>query len=254
MIFTILLIIIVFLVIFLDSYFIDHPISEKKESKKKLKRLYNSKREDNIPGPSPWYYFEDKKIKFSDFELTWKFISQYIPVLKNKKKETVLILGSYSYCQQIPNNKLIIWYTKNNEIKLYIIDAEKLSKIKKPYKDDYPFIVNHSSIIHEFQFNCLEPGEKIFEELKEFSYIGEIFVLAEYVPVKKNKTGMYQAVYVLNFTEGKIEVYPQNWFNDDESIDFGYQWITRVSRNRKGQIFGDGIRLMDFVLDETNMN
>lgn len=211
-------------------------------------------REDNIPGPSPWYYFENKKIKFSNFELTWKFIGEFIPALKNKKKETVLILGSYTYCQQIPNNQLIIWYTKTDEIKLYIIDAEKLSQIKEPYKKDCPFMVNNSSIIHEFQFKYLESGQKTFEELKEFSYIGEIFVLAKYIPVKENKTGMYQAVYVFNFMEGNIEVYPQNWFNEDESIDFGYQWITRVSRNRKGQLFGDGIRLKKFVLDETNMN
>ena len=51
---------------------------------------------------------------------------------------------------------------------------------------------------------------------------------------------------------GEILNYPQDWFNKS-GCDFGYQWITRAIKNPKtGLIHGEGIRLPDFVLDDTN--
>ena len=45
---------------------------------------------------------------------------------------------------------------------------------------------------------------------------------------------------------------PQKWFNEG-NYDFGYQWITRVERNKKtGRIVGEGIRLGNFELDSTS--
>jgi hypothetical protein len=44
---------------------------------------------------------------------------------------------------------------------------------------------------------------------------------------------------------------PQDWFNSGD-FDFGYQWITKVVRDsNSGKIVGTGIRLKNFILDES---
>jgi hypothetical protein len=51
---------------------------------------------------------------------------------------------------------------------------------------------------------------------------------------------------------GWVFNYPQDWFNKS-NCDFDYQWITRAIRDPKTNlIHGQGIRLSDFVLDESN--
>lgn len=49
-----------------------------------------------------------------------------------------------------------------------------------------------------------------------------------------------------------VFIYPQDWFNKAD-YDFGYEWITRVARDPKsGYIRGEGIRISDFILDDSN--
>ncbi|RZJ98248.1 MAG: hypothetical protein EOO46_25125 [Flavobacterium sp.] len=56
----------------------------------------------------------------------------------------------------------------------------------------------------------------------------------------------------ITLCEGKISLFPQDWFNKSNA-DFGYQWLTRVIRNPKNNsIIGQGIRIDNFELDETN--
>ena len=59
------------------------------------------------------------------------------------------------------------------------------------------------------------------------------------------------ALYVINAAHGRIEVYPQDWFNQ-ANLDYGYQWVTRIARDpTTGRIHGEGIRIDPFVLDAT---
>ena len=73
---------------------------------------------------------------------------------------------------------------------------------------------------------------------------------------KDYKPGMHNtAIVSLRPKINQISIYPQDWFNRDEKIDFGYQWITRAERNIKtNKIHIQGIRLDDQILDETNRN
>ena len=65
---------------------------------------------------------------------------------------------------------------------------------------------------------------------------------------------MCSAIFAFNFKTATVEVIPQDWFNNGQ-YDFGYQWITRVGRDSKTKrIFGEGIRLGFFRLDETGRN
>ena len=59
------------------------------------------------------------------------------------------------------------------------------------------------------------------------------------------------ALMVANPVQGSIRLYPQDSFNDGQE-DLGYQWVTRVAREpRTGRIWGDGIRINPFILDDT---
>jgi hypothetical protein len=59
------------------------------------------------------------------------------------------------------------------------------------------------------------------------------------------------ALYVVSVANGRIEVYPQDWFNR-ANLDYGYQWVTRVAREpATGRIVGEGFRIEPFVLDAT---
>jgi hypothetical protein len=61
------------------------------------------------------------------------------------------------------------------------------------------------------------------------------------------------ALYVFYLHAGLVEVLPQKWFVA-EKADVGYQWITRAARDREShRIFGDGIRVDGFVLQEDGM-
>ncbi len=51
--------------------------------------------------------------------------------------------------------------------------------------------------------------------------------------------------------EGRARFVPLAWFNED-SMDLGYQWITRCARDPEtGWMFGDGIRVDPFAVDES---
>jgi hypothetical protein len=62
---------------------------------------------------------------------------------------------------------------------------------------------------------------------------------------------MSRAIFAFDWLHHRVEVLPQDWFNQG-NYDFGYQWIIRVARRTDGTIVGDGIRLGSFELDETN--
>jgi hypothetical protein len=65
-------------------------------------------------------------------------------------------------------------------------------------------------------------------------------------------TEMNRCIMEIHPKDGWLRIYPQDWFNQSD-CDFGYQWPTRVTRDpASGRIFGDGIRIGRFVLDETN--
>jgi hypothetical protein len=60
------------------------------------------------------------------------------------------------------------------------------------------------------------------------------------------------SILLLKPSDDKIFFYPQDWFNKSDA-DFGYQWITRAIKNTEtGLIHGQGIRISNFILDETN--
>jgi len=90
---------------------------------------------------------------------------------------------------------------------------------------------------------------EIFKSIDEIIQVNDIDCMYQ-----DYKDGMHNtAIVVLQPKNNKIILYPQDWFNRDESIDFGYQWITRADRNIKtGRMHIQGIRIDEYILDDTN--
>lgn len=62
------------------------------------------------------------------------------------------------------------------------------------------------------------------------------------------------ALMVVRPREGFYRLYPQRWFNMGER-DYDWEWVTRAARDpATGRIHGEGIRVADFVLDESMEN
>jgi hypothetical protein len=75
----------------------------------------------------------------------------------------------------------------------------------------------------------------------------EIFVLVD--DSKSDRTDVN--LWIIRPSQGLVDVVPQPWFGNGK-FDFGYQWITRVTREHtQGNLVGDGIRIGAFLLDST---
>jgi hypothetical protein len=91
----------------------------------------------------------------------------------------------------------------------------------------------------------------------KFTNLGEILVLADYYPEGEPLhfySKMRKSIFAFDFRISQVEVIPQDWYNKG-NYDFAYEWIARVARDPQTHfIFGEGVRLGIFQLDETGQN
>lgn len=84
-----------------------------------------------------------------------------------------------------------------------------------------------------------------------FDRVPEFFIVAENPTLPKPSGTASFCIYAIDPAAHSIEVYPQDWFNDGRP-DYGYQWITCVTRDpATRRLLVSGIRIDSFVLDET---
>lgn len=226
-----------------------------------------------VPGPSPWYMKQGLFYRTRKSDYFWKHDESKelsgMTKLINSEGRIVLILDFQCYVQEIIDGKFIIWheYTQddkkmtNGRIEFKILDVDKLAHI-----NDYEgFAKNmrnrtisigyegNTGLCSEFSLPHLSEGKHYITFPDEFTDIVEVFVLADYTDKKSNYFDeMYRAIYSIHFSEGVIEVYPQDWFNKG-NLDFGYQWITQITKRKDGKLCGNGIRIAEFLLDDTNI-
>ncbi len=94
---------------------------------------------------------------------------------------------------------------------------------------------------------ALPAGDHSFAFPDAFSNIYELLVLSA-------PEADQLSLWIVNPRTGIVSVFPQDWWNNSE-VDFGYQWVTRVARDRgTRKIIGEGIRISPFVLDASNRN
>lgn len=233
----------------------------------------------SLPEMNPFTFDRNKpNLKREGKEFHWDYIEkmddEYIGLttLKDRKGEIYLILNYATYIQPLNDGEKFVYYTRNtdrkgdlNMISLVTFEVDKLLPIENPIQrlkalrngkgDDIAYNcpdveVNHIPLV---------PGET---EIK-YDFTGIIQDLDELIIVKNlpwiaepnRKYCGDTALLVLKPKLGVVNVIPQDWFNLNDDIDFGYQWITLAGRNPiTKNIHGFGIRLGNFVLDPSGKN
>lgn len=212
-------------------------------------------------GPAPWYwntfkpfidqYKNEYHWKFHGTEGTYAYMVTL--ALKDKPDHPRLALNNYVRAFNV-GHYLGLWYPNDKTIKIDILDPSTLSEfdiikaveIKKSITRYYPF----GKTISHVEINTnLPKGIHAFQFPNELLNCDEIFLIDGDNP--EAPTAPFK-VFSVRPKESVIEVFPQEWFKD---ADFGYQWITRVTRDKKtGRMIGDGVRIDAFELAEDGCN
>jgi len=231
---------------------------------------------DNVPFLAPWHFLPEKpNLKIQSLQLRWHYVEKHNGGITTLNKgETVLgLVDTYTYVMPLPSgDEFCIWTRANHNEELSrtleIYSTESLNEINHPLEKMKELRANNEKSYSPFGylFNgipkskttiILSPEKDVISHSfpPEFYVYGEIILVLNIPGLYKEKEDSWQdcALVSVKPCENKIQIYPQDWFNKDTEIDFGYQWITRAFRNvNTGSIFVEGIRLPRFELDASN--
>jgi hypothetical protein len=226
---------------------------------------------DNAPYLTPWYVTENKPslVKAGKI-LKWKYFEKIrgeyagLFTLRDDSDKLLGLVNMYNYILPSPDNsKFIIWNrTANNDLNPFItIQLHYVDKLMplglnrkdildfSKSKDFYLFSDKPIATMTYFIDPLLKEDNFIFpEEFKIFNcFLAVCNIKGLYGDLKE-----FGSTAILEFNPrlGTIKYFPQHWFNKSNA-DFGYEWITRAVRDRNGIIHGQGIRISDFILDDT---
>jgi hypothetical protein len=232
---------------------------------------------DFAPRLTPWYVNKDRPKLIKDGKtLVWRNIDKVdkepvvVMTLEDDDGNCFAVVDMYCYILAYTDHRsFIIWsrslgqdfnplpifmhYYDTDNLKPFAHRDTAILKLKEQ-RQPFAFSVNPTSKI-EVQFNPKEGAMKFdfpaeFKKFKEFIFVTEMPNLY----FNPNPANYWHNTTMLDFKadKGWIFNYPQDWFNKSNS-DFGYQWITRAIRNPvTNLIYGQGIRIDDFILDDTN--
>lgn len=231
---------------------------------KELQRAHEAL--NGAPGPSPWYLqLQDApQIRSSKAALQWSEPEEREPflgkTLLSSAGETVGIVGFYCYVKVLQDPLFVVWHKEEprssgtvvakKELRVSVIDSDLLEPIANveevcegmdSTKEAAYFA---EGVIDSVSIRAaLDEGEHRQEFPESLRSLDELLVLDSLEGLK---------LLVVNPPTDSLTVFPQDWFNKGD-FDFGYQWVTRVARDKdSGVIFGEGIRLGVFELDESN--
>jgi hypothetical protein len=193
---------------------------------------------------SKWLIEYGPIIRTKDFQYNWANINMldnvyYGFMALHHDSKAYGFLDNNCYLRPIENGeKFLIWTRGTNKIELY--DSSRLEKL-----------TNFVSILSNFQsnkikyyFNSQPIGVLIFDIdgsktdylidfPRSFCDIDDFYVITFLPDLYSSKENSFHntAILELQPKKGKIKVYPQDWFNFNSKIDFGYQWIANVEEN-----------------------
>ena len=220
----------------------------------------------SAPGPSPWYLRAPGiEVTTSSGLLAWREAGRTPDltgktVLSSPAGDPLLVLGFYCYVRGLGEGRLLIWWHEGNAalgelgkaatIRLTLVDADQLKPIpnlraacNEMDQHRWPGLIPAGIVSSTEVATGLAEGVYHHEFPTEMKEIGELLLLDPHVGLR---------LLVLSPQVARLEVFPQNWFNEGD-YDFGYQWVTRVTRDpRTGNVLAEGMRLGLFELDASN--
>lgn len=222
----------------------------------------------DLPEMNPFTFDKDRPALVCDsVSLTWDYIEKIngefvgLTVLKDNRQNILLALKYAVYLHLLDSGRTFLIYQHDDEIQdskqflsIHLIKTNNLKPLTEKQiisfaeEKDTKFLYEAISLIAKIE---LKPDQLKFKFpfTGEFKTIPEFFVVRNVEWIERKSYGR-TAIISIRPSEETIEIHPQDWFNNSDTIDFGYQWITMAARDSKtGKIHGFGIRLTNFVLD-----
>ena len=240
-----------------------------------LSGSYNDRLFDTAAYLSPWYFEQFKPVLRQDaVAVQWKFIEHigedYMGMVAFSVADHIFaIFKPFVYLLPTVRADMFCVWTRDVGMKdgvpvfnlaLYATAA------LKPFEDIYEAAFALSDETGLYTVNgspaamisiALDPAETASRvELPEQFLVYEEIIAVVKIPELYPRPEPHwdnSAILVIKPASKLLLLFPQDWFNKDETLDIGYQWITRAVRDpRSGSIIGEGMRISRFVLDETN--
>jgi hypothetical protein len=222
----------------------------------------------------PWYVSPHEPQLFRNgIELEWNYVEkiddEYVGVITlNDSKNAYGIFRIYNCI--FPSNdgtQICVWSKKRVDqvaANSFRIDLYRLNDLAEiPDLDNRILSINSADEI-EYYFDgrptssvdvVLDRSDVPFTVTfsDEFKVFDDFIAVVEIENLYDNQSFHGTALLEIMPYRGFAQLHPQDWFNQDGQMDFGYQWITRAARNAAtGRIVGDGIRIGRFELDESD--
>lgn len=225
---------------------------------------------ERAPYLFPWYVNEDRpRLVRSGDPLKWGYIEEadgeYVGLIQLLHGADILgFFKIYTYLQpSTGGDKFCIWKRPGRgsseilplTIEIYqtsdlaVIDTQKALSLSKD--DEVNFMVDCPPLA---KFSVpLNPGQpqQSVDYPDELLSFGDFIAVVEIDNLYSNNSGGTALIEIRPGNSDAL-IHPQDWFNQDERVDRGYEWITRAVRDpSSGLIIGDGIRINSFELDES---
>ena len=213
-------------------------------------------------GPAPWYWKTFPELTAgSGQRFTWTHHGDqgplgYVVTLALQQEPDKPRLALNTYCRPFPvsQSRIGIWCPEGRGLRLACFDLDELkafdlSELAGWFKQSSDRIYAATAPVADFEVPLgLAPGMHPIIVPTELREVDEIVVPTSY-PAKSADDPAF-ALYVFYLQAGLVEVLPQKWFTASQ-YEVGQQWITRAARDPEShRIFGDGIRLGSFLLEE----
>ena len=213
-------------------------------------------------GPAPWYWKTFPELTAASGQrFTWTHHGDqgplgYVVTLALKQEPDKPRLALNTYCRPFPvsRSRIGIWCPEGRGLRLACFDLDELkafdlSELAGWFKQSSDRIYAATAPVADFEVPLgLAPGMHTIIVPTELREVDEIVVPTSY-PAKSAEDPAF-ALYVFYLQAGLVEVLPQKWFTASQ-YEVGQQWITRAARDPEShRIFGDGIRLGSFLLEE----
>ena len=212
------------------------------------------------PGPTPWWVPEPPLVGDRP-EYSWQragddAASGGKTVLVNADGRRVLLADYYCWIRWFGTTHLLLWHqqrhassTEKPLLRMHVFAVSELS----PLPDDAcrrldacsDLVLSQGGHVAAASFDAqLDPGRHSIQLPFPYSELDELLVL-----VDPGRPYSLLHLWILQPSQGVVDVIPQEWFNREE-FDIGYEWVTRMARDPQRRLVGEGIRLGVFMLDQ----
>ena len=179
------------------------------------------------------------------------------PEMLDSEKQVYALASTYTYVWRCTATQFLVWYrsglrdSAEEKIHFTLYDIASLCPMADSHAEEtspkkIAFLTSANIVAsHEIPLNTgVLNGPAHLPAA--FSACPELFVLVTSTQNNAPKLNLW----IIDPSTNQMRVVSQNWFTNGDH-DFGYEWITRVTRDPTTRcIVGSGIRIDSFLLNE----